>query len=137
MAGLFLRFKDTGDHRIDMQHAHLLAIVSEFEDLMRTGESRGDKLALMSELMYYASTHFLDEENLMDRCGFPGVEEQRRLHAEFGVALSREISRFVEDRSLDGGDVLTLARTWIIEHIEIEDACLADYLHQTRAAAAS
>lgn len=130
MAGLFLRFKDTGDAKIDMQHAHLLAIISEFEQAVRAGEPRGEKLAMMSELMYYASTHFLDEERLMERIGFPGLERQRKLHSEFGAALSHEISLFVEDRANIGADVLSLSRTWFIEHVELEDAQIAEYVEQ-------
>ncbi len=137
MAGLFLRFKDTGDAKIDMQHAHLLAIVSEFEQAVRSGESRGEKLALMSELMYYVSTHFLDEERLMERVDFPGLERQRRLHAEFGSALSHEISKFVEDRSNIGADVLSLARTWLIEHVELEDSQIAEHIEAQRTRVAS
>jgi hemerythrin len=38
---------------------------------------------ILQDLIEYARTHFKTEERLMTEYGYPGLEEQKRLHAKF------------------------------------------------------
>lgn len=120
----------TGDPHIDAQHEELHDLVLELglmadereEDRVRLGEVLFDVIA-------YASTHFSDEEALMERIGFPGLDRQKRLHAEFRTALAAMSDRFAEgDPTLNAAAMQTWLQDWLLHHVWEEDLQFAAYV---------
>ncbi|NTU71463.1 MAG: bacteriohemerythrin [Coriobacteriia bacterium] len=121
----------TGDAHIDGQHAELHDLVMELgiladedPDPVRLGEVLFDVLA-------YASTHFEDEEALMERMGFPGLERQRELHTGFKSTVEEFARRFSEgDTTLTAALVQENLQQWLLTHVWEEDLQFAAYGRQ-------
>lgn len=71
---------------VDDEHRRLFEIIKEANDLIfeELLHDKYDKIIeLLSELKDYTEFHFSDEEKLMEKIGYPGLEAQQRAHAAF------------------------------------------------------
>lgn len=117
-----------GDHHIDEQHQILMDTINQ----LASAESLNDRPVLsmiVDELIAYAVFHFHYEEELMEKCGFPLVENHRRAHAAFTEWVSEARDRFHHHRrDLLGERILNFLRDWLRDHIQGEDQKYAPYL---------
>jgi hemerythrin len=119
----------TGDPQVDAQHAELhdlameLGILAEREpDRIRLGE-------VIFDILAYAATHFDYEEALMERVGFPGLERQRHLHAEFSRELMQLAEAFAAgDPDVTAAKVQERLHEWLLHHVWEEDLQMAAYI---------
>jgi hemerythrin len=122
----------TGDPHIDAQHAELHDLVLELGFL---AEEEPDRIALgevLFDVLAYATTHFADEEALMERIGFPGLERQKALHAEFARDVAEMTARFAAgDETLTAVQVQQQLQQWLIDHVWEEDLQFAVYIRPT------
>ncbi len=119
----------TGDPHIDAQHAELHDLVLELGIL---ADEAPDRLALgevLFDLLAYASTHFDDEEALMERIGFPGLDRQKSLHDAFRVEVAEMAARFGSgDETLDAPQVQARLQHWLVHHVWEEDLQFAAFI---------
>ena len=119
----------TGDPHIDAQHIELHDLVMELGIL---ADSEPDRISLgevLFDVLAYSSTHFADEEALMERIGFPGLERQRELHAEFSRRVADMATRFsAGDETLTAAQVERRLQDWLIHHVWEEDLQFAAYI---------
>ena len=92
------------------------------EVLSCTGEEAVE--GSLAFLHQYASRHFADEETLMQRSGYPGLDSHKGLHVEF----IERLESLVDDSDIyrapgqDMADeILDLTQGWLIDHILNED----------------
>lgn len=96
MAKLITEWSDellTGNHRVDSQHKGFVDLINSlYDDLLN---SRPDKLILdrLNVLQAEAIRHFYDEEALLKRIGFPGLEK----HIEEHCKLTEEVFKYIEN----------------------------------------
>ena len=125
----------TGITLIDDEHRRLFEIIKETNDLIHE-EFLHDKydeiVRLITELRDYTEFHFSDEEALMTRIQYPGLDAQKRAHSAF-------IERLVEIdlNDLDEMDdhqqeyLLDLIRfllDWLTNHILACDRKIGEYM---------
>jgi len=119
----------TGDLHIDAQHVELHDLVLELGIL---ADEEPDRLALgevLFDLLAYASTHFADEEALMERIGFPGLARQKMLHDAFRVEVADMATRFdAGDDSLTAVQMQERLQDWLLHHVWEEDLQFASYI---------
>jgi hemerythrin len=119
----------TGDPHIDAQHEELHDLVLELGML---AEEEPDRVALgdvLFDVLAYASTHFEDEEALMERIGFPGLARQKVLHQEFRTEVEDMAKRFADgDATLTASQMQERLHGWLLHHVWEEDLQLAAYL---------
>lgn len=86
--------------------------------------------SLIAELNAYARFHFLSEENLMYKSGYPGWQSHKQLHLQLIDELSSKQSRLLlnGDRQAPAG-IINFLSDWFIHHTTEEDRRFADYLH--------
>lgn len=127
----------TGITLIDDEHRRLFEIIKETNDLIHE-EFLHDKydeiVRLINELRAYTEFHFSDEEALMERIQYPGLDAQKRAHSAF-------IERLVEIdlNDLDEMDdhqqeyLLDLIRfllDWLTNHILACDCKIGEYMRE-------
>ena len=110
-----LRF---GIDEIDAQHKQLF-------DLAATFGGNGDQIRVMKTLALladYIKVHFKEEEHLLERCGYPRLDEHKVLHAHFRKML-RELLQTAKQLTLDeiAIQVQYLINGWFYNHIMIAD----------------
>jgi len=74
---------------IDEQHEAIFVQFNKLSAALSAGESRSEIIEVLDYLNEYVTTHFTDEENLMQLYKYDGLEEQRQHHALFKENIAR------------------------------------------------
>lgn len=118
------------DDKIDEQHGTL---ISEVERLCLLVD-KGCESALLVEtfivIINYAKEHFVDEERLMHKIGFPETEEQEKMHAEFIEKIDDQLLKFRSHKKFEIKELFAFLQAWIENHILVEDRKIADFIAQ-------
>jgi hemerythrin len=99
--------------QVDLEHRHLFQLVKalDLKSVERTIE----------ELLDYVVTHFSNEQELMERSGYPVFEQHLKLHEEFGSQVAEFLGNgeaWSEDRVQE---VRRFLNSWLIGHIMTHD----------------
>ncbi len=122
---------ELGIEDIDFQHHFFLNLINRLADEMRTAEHLKYRTALIAELNAYARFHFISEENMMTKAGYPGLENHKKHHRELIDQLSSKGNRLVKFQSdKEAGEIIEFLLNWFIQHTMHEDRLFADYYHQ-------
>lgn len=112
----FFKWKDAfrlGIPSIDAEHEQFFEIMNRCALAAKEGASQTTVETLVQELSTYAEHHFRNEEEVLERVGYPELEAQRAEHARFKHELER--IRSLERPSLLAA--LALARDWLLQHV--------------------
>ncbi|MCB1918395.1 MAG: hemerythrin family protein [Candidatus Competibacteraceae bacterium] len=121
---------ELGIEDVDFQHHCFLNLINRlFYELEKTKDANY-RNALINELSAYAKFHFISEENMMYRAGYPGLEEHQRIHCELIEKISNKESYFWVEQSLHNTRVLmNFLLNWFFHHTLNEDRLFANYLN--------
>ncbi|AYD40164.1 bacteriohemerythrin [Clostridium fermenticellae] len=90
-------------------------------------------LDLLDELKDYTVYHFGDEERIMELYDYPGLEEQKHIHAKFIDKLEN-----IDLKSIDINqqkailDLLDFVSSWISSHILGTDLKIGEYFKKLK-----
>lgn len=119
---------DLGIEVIDNQHRRIVEYINDLHHAI-DNHSREEVGEVLEQLVEYTMSHFAFEEDLQERAGYPFFHAHKKVHELF----NRKIADFQQRFEL-GEDVsrqlLTMLRTWLINHIKRDDA---DYAETVRA----
>ena len=107
----------TGVAQIDRQHQELFARVATLHSAMMSGAGRAKVIELVGFLADYTVNHFSEEEALMVKARFAGLDEHRGLHRsllEQVGALRAKLDRGEVPKTMEVTDFLT---GWLKHHI--------------------
>ena len=130
------RFK-TGIELVDDEHRTLFEIIKETNDLI-CAEHLHDKydkiMELLAKLKDYTEFHFHDEEMLMERIGYPGLEAQKHAHAAFVERLVdidlNTLDEIDNDQQSYLLDLINFLISWLTNHILVCDKKIGEYVRQ-------
>ena len=102
-----------GVAQVDQEHRHLFTLVRalNLDSVDRTVE----------ELLDYVVTHFSNEQELMEKSGYPAFEQHLKLHEEFGAQVAEFLGSegaWTEDRVQE---LRRFLNKWLIGHIMTHD----------------
>ncbi len=114
---------------IDFQHRYFANLINRLGEELTTSDDDAHRRALLSELNAYAGFHFISEENMMRRAGFPLLEQHRRHHRELIDELSaREGLLLLRKSAQAADDVMQFLVAWFTAHTTGEDRKFADFV---------
>lgn len=121
-----------GIDEIDGQHKGFFEAAHRLYDYILNCEGEKAVEEAVEFLRDYADTHFDTEEAFMQKHEFLGLEEHKKLHAEFLERLDMlgddlkvfGPSQHLADRALE------VAQDWLIDHITEEDMQYAEYVKE-------
>lgn len=102
-----------GIAQVDMEHRHLFTLVRALN--LQTVEPT------VEELLEYVVTHFTNEQDLMEKSGYPAFEQHLKLHEEFGAHVADFLGSgeaWTEDRVQE---LRRFLNKWLIGHIMTHD----------------
>ena len=109
---------ETGLPEIDAQHRRLFELAASFEGQRETVHV----MTALAQLSAYIKTHFRDEEDMLEACGYPQLDAHRALHGEFRKMLS---ALLVDARHLSLDQIAErvhfLINDWFYKHILVAD----------------
>jgi hemerythrin len=125
---------DLGIEDIDFQHHYFLNLINRLADELKMTTSQSRRTALIAELNAYARFHFVSEENIMAKAGYPQLEEHRKHHIDLISQLNSNEARLqLEKSDQRAEDIIEFLKTWFINHTTGEDRLFADFYHRQNA----
>jgi hemerythrin len=117
-----------GDWTIDEQHKMLFKLVNDFHTDWNQVHDPKDIALLLNKLMQYCEHHFQTEEGIMEKEGFPKLEQHRGDHEKLAKTIFALNEEYVARRELASNDVQKFIKNWLVEHIINSDYEFRDFL---------
>ncbi|MDV6316359.1 bacteriohemerythrin [Idiomarina sp. HP20-50] len=119
---------DVGIEEINRQHQRLIYIANELYRLkLRDGDQHALQ-RLVDSLINYTATHFNYEELLMERNGYPDLENHKLKHRD----LVQDVMRFkhrVDNHEDVIDELLEFVKAWLMNHIMKSDMAYKGHLN--------
>ncbi len=112
---------NVGLKEFDDDHQKLVHLLNKTYDLFMHNESNNNLIMVIDDLVNYSRYHFAEEERLMKKTFYPGLEMQSYQHAIFSkkvVEFQENYHDGVADLSLE---IFTFLKAWLINHIVDSD----------------
>ncbi|HHJ4328585.1 TPA: bacteriohemerythrin, partial [Klebsiella pneumoniae] len=117
---------EVGIAEIDEQHRWLVEQTNDLHDAMQTGASHAQIGALLDGLMDYVMNHFIVEEELFIRLGYPESEAHLAQHNIFTGKILSLLARHESAEGV-GPEALELLKNWLIQHILKTDKAYVEH----------
>lgn len=111
---------NTGIEVIDNQHRRIVDYINALHDASLT-QNRGEIAKVLEQLVEYTLSHFAFEEEMQAEAGYPFVKAHQKVHQLFVRRVSEFKQRFERGEDI-AEPLLSLLRTWLINHIRRDDA---------------
>jgi len=72
----------TGSSEMDEHHRKLLNMGEELRQAFLHGVARDKAVTMLNQLLLYSSSHFEQEEEWLDSCGYQSLVSHQRMHQE-------------------------------------------------------
>jgi hemerythrin len=118
---------DTAIEEIDLQHRYFLALINRLNGELQDCRDAGYRLRLFDEIARYAAFHFVSEENLMIKFGYPALERHQELHRGLLDQLSWRM------RAASHETLLEFLLEWFIHHTVEEDRQIGEHVRRRAA----
>lgn len=120
---------NVGIMTIDEHHRYLFDLLNDLHDVVVNKRGLRNVARLIKALDAYARVHFRAEEKMMSHYGYKDLKHQEKQHHAF----EEKIREFYEELHLNPlvaqFDALLYLRTWLVNHILIEDVKLHSLVH--------
>ncbi len=127
----FMPWRDdlsVGLESIDEQHRWLLEATNRLHDEMSQDVRHREVIIEVIEgLIDYTVNHFIMEEELFYRHGYPDADAHKALHDHFTKTLLDILSHYEEGKEI-GAEVLELLKNWLVQHIMVVDKAYVPFL---------
>lgn len=113
---------------IAAQHGHLVELIRQLRAAHAAGTGWEELAGMLDTLLHDFDEHFSYEELIMDRGGYPRLDEHKAQHAAFlgkVHALRRECDRRETELM---GVLVELLETWLRNHEKSADRDVARFL---------
>lgn len=124
---------ETGNSEIDEQHKSLFALANELQTATETHAADRETVEdCVWQLTDYVTQHFADEQELMERAGYPALPVHIGLHDYLTGETMRMTARFMNGETLVPDDIAPFITTWLRRHIGEADRAFVEYLAAAR-----
>ncbi len=121
-----------GDHlrigveAIDEDHKKLISLLNKLANL----DLADNQIEyVVKELLLYTVFHFEREEAVMEACGYPGLELQKKQHREMHRKIKELAAKWRKDRDVESEARLQrFLKEWLVDHILHDDMKMASYV---------
>ena len=124
----------TGIQMIDEEHKVLFDIIRQANDLVQEKmlyDKYDEIIDILEQLHEYTEKHFRDEEEYMEKIGYPGLPQQKSAHAIFIdklVKLDLGDMDFIDDHQQEYlEDLIIYLLDWLTQHVLMVDKRIAEW----------
>jgi hemerythrin len=103
--------------KIDRQHQHLFEIINKLID--HSDASSDSKLVYetLTEMLNYAKEHFTTEEELMQKYGYPDIEQHKEQHIYFFKTTAELSINALNKQSMVSNEIIEFLKMWLTLHV--------------------
>jgi hemerythrin-like metal-binding protein len=109
---------------VDSQHQRLVELVNSLFDSLSAGNASTVMPEIKQELIKYTKIHFRFEEELMQRNGYPKIDEHKAEHNK----LVSEVEIMEKKFKSGNSELVKFLKQWLVEHIKLADKEYGDYI---------
>jgi hemerythrin-like metal-binding protein len=106
-----------GVEKIDRQHRHLFEIINKLIGHSGTSKDPGLVSETLTEMLNYAKEHFSTEEELMQKYGYPEIEQHREQHIYFFKTTAELSINALNKQSMVSDEIIEFLKMWLTLHI--------------------
>ncbi|MDR0563928.1 MAG: bacteriohemerythrin [Azoarcus sp.] len=119
-----------GIESIDKQHRWLVDTTNRLHDELESNRLDPAEIKeILEGLVDYTVNHFIAEEDLFNRYGYPAENAHRMRHDEFARHALELLLKFEKGASVSE-DVLEFLQSWLVDHILKEDKAYVPFLKE-------
>jgi hemerythrin len=117
---------------IDNQHQELVNMLNRL--FVAVAQREGNQVigGILEALRSYTKTHFSLEERLMEQAQYPDLEAHKREHQKLIEQLDQLCRKHLTEDKPIYFEVLRFLKTWLKEHISVEDTKYSTALQQAK-----
>lgn len=116
-----------GLDEVDDQHQWLFDATNRLHnEINRPGHSREVIGEILEGLMDYTMNHFIMEEELFQRYGYPQAQAHKALHDKFTASIMNTLTAFEDGADIES-EVMDLLKDWLVQHIMKTDSAYVPY----------
>ncbi|MCL2519777.1 MAG: bacteriohemerythrin [Spirochaetaceae bacterium] len=110
---------------IDDQHKVLVGYLDKM--VAAKANDAEEVKAVLTGLEEYVNYHFSYEEAKLAAAGFVKLEEHKKEHKNFALAVQAKVSEY-QNSNYDVDEMVTFLKEWLVKHIMVKDRIWAKYL---------
>lgn len=114
----------------DETHQTLFEKANQLYKAVNRGQAESVIEDALDFLIQYAQDHFAEEEQLMQKYGFPELESHQKKHEYLKKETIEYKRRFGTGESMDDIDFIKFLKDWIVDHILTEDRKYGPFLNK-------
>ncbi|MBF0160121.1 MAG: bacteriohemerythrin [Magnetococcales bacterium] len=114
---------------MDTHHKKLVQIANAIAAIIHVGQDRGSLEAAFERLVDYTEYHFVAEEQLMERYGYPDLEHHRDRHRQLVSQVLQYRQHLNDSGHLKQHDFNSFFTDWLVKHILSEDRRYGAFLN--------
>ncbi|HWR15505.1 MAG TPA: hemerythrin family protein [Terriglobales bacterium] len=123
---------DLGFPELDAEHREVVRLMNQLHDASTLEKDPQVLNSILQELVAFTKSHFAEEEQVMEKLGYPAQAEHKRQHQEvLGMLLAFQGGSDAGD-SISNIAMLELLQGWLGKHIPTEDKRLAVWYRARR-----
>jgi hemerythrin len=117
-----------GQNAIDEQHKELFQLINDFHSHWQERRELKEIAMVLNRLIQYCEHHFLTEESIMEKEGFPKLDQHRKDHESLAQTIFLLNEEFAAKREMASADVQKFCKHWLVDHIVNSDYEFRDFL---------
>ncbi|MDR2953110.1 MAG: hemerythrin family protein [Treponema sp.] len=115
---------------IDEQHRGIVSTINSLCFAIQHRHGNDILRPTIGVVKEYTRIHFENEEDFLQKCGYPDIKEHQELHKELTDTLSRIGPKSIMDK--DPQEFLAFLTNWWIDHICQKDQVFCNYVEKKR-----
>jgi hemerythrin len=121
---------ETGDAVVDQQHRDVISLINEVEAL--ESDDTATLLGIVERLVSHIDIHFVTEEDLMRRGGYPreAFETHQKEHTMLKARAASAALGFRGSWDTTRGPFVDFLSVWLLDHIENQDRKMIDFMRR-------
>lgn len=117
---------------IDAQHKKLVELINELFRLISKKENREKMENIINSLIEYTQYHFITEEELFNKYGYPEIEKHKEEHQDFVNQVLQFKTDYSEGKVQIKFDVFSFLKDWLLKHIIGSDKKYMQYFKKAK-----
>jgi hemerythrin len=110
-----------GVAELDTHHKRLFGLFNKLRSSLARGDQGSVTREVLAEVSNYTMYHFIAEEGLMEKFGYPGYTRHKEEHLKLISQTLQYIGEAYSDKADIGKEVHAFLVSWLKNHILITD----------------
>lgn len=119
-----------GVNKMDEQHQYLLDVINDLFFASQKGAPESEIIKLINKMVDYTRFHFSNEEHMLSKVNYPGLDTQKNEHRLFTQKIIEFQDLIVLHKASVNIEILEFLKYWWTSHIKVQDLQYKEYIDE-------